>query len=239
MEVNEKLVAVYTGSTPGQADVAKLTLEEAGIQAVLMNDSLHGIHGFASVGAHALPSVMVKESDQPAAQEIMDQLTKDPGFLTWSRKQEAASAGEPAEKRNEPTELVPWPHCPACQKPRVTVCPICATSGTEFPRADANFALDSENSADAPNQPTAITDGADAAVVEQRLALICTTCDEPWSARFLRRCEWCGHDFGVGLRMDKVPRQREVSDPLNSRALLLLALIGGSIVAGCVWLWSL
>jgi hypothetical protein len=228
MDANEKLVSVYTASTPGQADIARMALEEAGIQAAVTNDSLHGVHGFATVGAHALPNVLVSEHDVEAAKKILAELTADSGFLTWSRKSMRGAEG--SELAGESRAIDPWPICPDCKKPRVTICPVCSTSGSDFPRAYENFDPDQTEqvvqieNADATSPPP-----------EQRLAVICTTCDEPWLARFLRRCEWCGHDFGVGLKVDYVPPVREKTDPMNPRAVLLVVLMLGTMVGILAW----
>jgi hypothetical protein len=230
MDANEKLVSVYTASTPGQADIARLALEEAGIRAALTNDLLQGVHGFATVGAHALPNVLVAESDVAAAKEVLAALTPDSGFLTWNRKSMRGTAG--GENAGEVRAIDAWPLCPRCQKPRMTVCPICSTSGNNFPRADENF--DQEESV----QVVQI-ENADAAapLPEQRLAVICTTCDEPWLARFLRRCEWCGHDFGAGLKLDRVPQVREPTEPINPRAVLLTVIMAVVLCGVFAWFW--
>ena len=65
-----------------------------------------------------------------------------------------------------------------------------------------------------------------------RLALICSTCDEPFVAEFLRRCQWCGHDFGDGLPVDVVAPAAEDYESLNGRVLAVaLALVGLVVVA--------
>lgn len=231
MDVNEKLVSIYTASTPGQADVARMILEEEGIAAVVTNDALHGVHGFGTVGAHALPNVLVAERDVTAAKEVLERMTSDPGFLTWNRKMlrgEEQSADEVTAART----IDAWPTCPQCQKERVTVCPICATAGSNFPRADDNFSLEEETPVvQLENAPTATQ------LTEQRLAIICTTCDEPWLARFLRRCEWCGHDFGAGLKVDYTPKVREPAEPINPRALLLTVVMFGLLGGVFAWFW--
>ena len=230
MDTNEKLVSVYTASTPGRADIARLALEEAGIRAAITNDSLQGVFGFATVGAHALPNVFVAEHDVEAALEVLATLTPDDGFMTFDLKSMRGQEG--GETAPESHAIDAWPLCPQCQKARVTVCPICSTSGTNFPRAYENFDQDEvtqvlqvENAEGAAPPP------------EQRLALICTTCDEPWLARFLRRCEWCGHDFGVGLKVDYVPPVREAAEPVNPRAVLLVFVMAAALTAIFAWFW--
>ena len=94
-----------------------------------------------------------------------------------------------------------WPICPQCGSRRITACPICHTSGTSFPPADSNY--------DAVAGP------------QGSLAVICTICDEPWLPKFLRRCEWCGHDFGEGISFEL--RERQTSEEnFNYRVTILL-----------------
>jgi hypothetical protein len=233
MDANEKLVSVYTASTPGQVDIARLALEEAGIQAAVTSGGLENILGFAAVGAHGLPNVMVAERDVEAAKSILDGLTQDPGYLVWDKSTVRGPEGQATESAHaEPIDA--WPLCPACHKPRLTICPVCSTSGSDFPRAHENF---NQDEAEAVVQ----VENAEAndPLPEQRLAVICTTCDEPWLARFLRRCEWCGHDFGVGLKVDYVPPVREHPDPINPRAVFLVVLMVGGMAGVLAWFWML
>jgi hypothetical protein len=113
-----------------------------------------------------------------------------------------------------------WPACPQCQKPRMTICPYCQTAGTELPRADANFSAD-------------LVELESSTAPEARLAVICPVCDEPWSARFMRVCEWCSHDFGVGLVEKSRPTRDADELPFNPRATLVatgLALTMGALM---------
>lgn len=100
--------------------------------------------------------------------------------------------------------------CPECNRRRTAVCPICRTAGSNFPPGDFPVAREEEETAEPP-------------------LLICPTCDEPFEPRYLRRCEWCGHDFGEGIAEPERPVERP-SEPLNPRiilaALAALALLG-------------
>jgi hypothetical protein len=87
-----------------------------------------------------------------------------------------------------------WPTCPQCQRRRQAICPICETAGSDFPLAD--------EVSDHDDHDTTIT----SAVVDDvdplgRKALLCPMCDEPFVPEYLRRCEWCGHDFGHGAEL--------------------------------------
>lgn len=81
----------------------------------------------------------------------------------------------------------------------MTVCPVCKTSGSHFPWADPE------------SQP------ADSA----RPMVLCPTCDEPFTPQYLRRCEWCNHDFGEGLE----PEHDHDAESISPLAVALL--LGG------------
>ena len=142
---------------------------------------------------------------------------------------EASDELEPNVGEGEIIDI--WPECPRCGRPRHTRCPICGTAGSYFPRADQNFGA--EPSIDGPNGDERREDEPTSAPA--RLALICTMCDEPWLADFLRRCEWCSYDFGHGIEF-KVPR-KEVVTPveIDRRSTILLILLAAIVVALFAW----
>lgn len=111
-----------------------------------------------------------------------------------------------------PRPVKNWPRCPGCGKRRLAACPICGTSGTSFPAADPNFVSDE-------NAPAAI---------------ICTTCDEPWVPKFLRRCEWCGHDFGEGVEFD-LPNHPTLEEEFNHRVTVVLFGMGFLVLIVLAW----
>ena len=45
--------------------------------------------------------------------------------------------------------------------------------------------------------------------------LLCPTCDEPFHPHYLRRCEWCGHEFADGVEIP-LPEER-IQEPFNWR----------------------
>ncbi|HVA48359.1 MAG TPA: hypothetical protein VNH11_18475 [Pirellulales bacterium] len=100
--------------------------------------------------------------------------------------------------------------CPACGRTRVAVCPFCRTTGTRFRAADM-MEMDDAN--------------------EEPALLICPTCDEPFEPAYLRRCEWCGHDFGTGIEPPEIVRPLQ-TEPLNGR--VLLAIAGGLAMVAAI-----
>lgn len=115
----------------------------------------------------------------------------------------------PAEHRQPPAaeeDVRPpltVPDCPGCGRPRTALCPFCQTGGQGFRTADANCGVDGEEPA----------------------WLICPECDEPFEGGYLRRCEWCGHDFGEGLETPPVIAPPNV-EPMNWR----VAVVGLAVV---------
>jgi len=104
-----------------------------------------------------------------------------------------------------------WPVCPNCESQRQAVCPICETSGTEFPLAEW-----------IPSAPLIQLGGVDGEdeVIGAPLMLMCTTCDEAFAPNFYERCEHCGYDFESGIVLE-TPEAEE----LNFRMLVVLILL--------------
>lgn len=90
-------------------------------------------------------------------------------------------------------------HCPDCSRPRVAICPFCKTMGNHFRAADEIAVRETD--------------------AEPSL-LICPICDEPFEPTYLRRCEWCGHEFADGIEPPAIVRTTS-TEPLNRRVLLV------------------
>src|SRR5690606_14545725 len=121
-----------------------------------------------------------------------------------------------------PSENDAWPVCPSCGKRRLAVCPYCGTAGIDFQKADENYA--------------ALRTSEDEPIP---LALICSTCDEPWTPEFYRRCEWCNYDFGDG-KAERPPRTvkvriEEEAAEINGRVAIVL--VGMAVLLGGVIGW--
>ncbi|MBI2823475.1 MAG: DUF2007 domain-containing protein [Planctomycetia bacterium] len=204
MSTSERQVVVFTDVRPGQAFMVRNRLAEAGIEAVVINDALQAAAGDLPLGWSIAPRVVVAEADEPAAREIVRQYrAESAGAATHDEADAAGLDGrEPRESEERAArELYAPPLCPRCDKPRMTVCPACQTASVNFPLADGP--------ADADDPDTAL--------------LLCPTCDEAFRPVYLRRCEWCGHDFGAGIE----PKPREVVQLLNDR--VVVATVGMAI----------
>jgi hypothetical protein len=119
-----------------------------------------------------------------------------------------------------------WPACPNCERPRLAVCPFCETSSNEMPQGDPRYGGQSLTELLANEHGEASNCGAERTSPP---LLICPTCDEPFEARYLRRCEWCGHDFGAGLEVPPAISVTPIN--INARAVALtLALVVGMVL---------
>jgi len=155
-----------------------------------------------------------------------------------------------------------WPVCPHCQKPRMTVCPFCHTSGSSFPAADAlsQDPADDQEPAGQCGQGCGCGhaehaehggrgnqgdccggqgdccggQGDDSEAADETFdgpLLLCPTCDEPFAPRYLRRCEWCGHEFAEDADALEAPvpqeflRSDEPRETINTRILLALGVL--------------
>jgi hypothetical protein len=210
----DRLTSVFYATNSLEANLLKNLLTERGIEAVVASDSIQS--GISRMLGPAITAVvLVAQRHVSLAKELIEQVTAGQSSLEGNSMSED-------EQEDLPEVITAWPMCPDCRRPRTTVCPICETSGTEFPRADENFFAGQTNQALDPS----------------RLPVICTTCDEPWLAEFLRCCEWCNHDFGQGLELELAGPMNLDDRELNSRAgLVTLAL--GAIVLGLLLYFTL
>ena len=102
-----------------------------------------------------------------------------------------------------------WPKCPQCGAPRTTQCPVCETTGSEFPAADGD------------------SSGV--------LRLLCSTCDEPFIPQYPRHCEWCGHEFADGYSVG--PSGDFAAGELSVNARVVMLLLGVLALLGMVAGW--
>lgn len=211
--IPERQAVIYTAAREQQAQLLKNLLADAGIEAVLLNDALQGAVGDLPFGWTTAVRVAVREGDAGAARELAVQFDR----LLAAGELDEATAGDLSVDHDDAVGIVDeanrWPRCPKCAGLRHTTCPICQTSGTDFEIGEGDAADEPGATA---NNPLAIIS------VSGRMLVICPTCDEPFVPRYLRRCEWCNHDFGEGTQL---PTRRLRDNPLeiNPRALALLA----------------
>lgn len=194
-----RLVVVFRSLDALRANLMRNLLETQGVAAAVTGDSLAvgamGLHNSAVAAA-----VLVGEQDLETARRIVQ--TAEAKSLAGAGA-DASTWDDEREEAEPDNALEIWPTCPGCGRRRTTVCPFCETVGNQFPAADANFSADNEDE------------------TGPALAIICTTCDEPWVPDFYRRCEWCGHDFGRGLATPQGEPEIRPPERINPRALLV------------------
>ena len=178
----ESQVQIYTTADSAQATALVNLLAEQGISALVVNEDLQS-GSSELLGPRVMPRIVVREADEQAAREIAQRFDQQ---VVEQSMQEALPDESDPDESDTPITVEAWPLCPSCREPRHTTCPVCGTAGSEFPFADAEYS------------PSIAEEGESG----PRMHLICTTCDEPFVPVFLRRCQWCSHDFGEGLETD-------------------------------------
>jgi len=180
----QRQTVVYVARTMQQGYLLKNVLAEAGIEAVVTNDVLEGGSGVDVVGWATQPRVLVDEHNAEAARRIaldFDRAAAATTDHTGNQPDEAEAIGE---------SLDVWPRCPKCGAPRITRCPVCQTTGSDFPPADPTFSA------------SFLAGESDQTDAEPPVVLMCPTCDEPFVPDYPRRCAWCDHEYPDGFDMD-------------------------------------
>jgi hypothetical protein len=200
----DRMQVIYTAANVPQAHLLKNLLDEAGIPSSVVNDSLQAVAGEVPFGWVTAARVLVAEERADESRRIAEEF--DATLVAAARKPMSRSTDE-AHEAGAGDTATRSESCPDCGRPRMAICPVCETAGHDFPAADLP-AHDLENEAAA--------------------LLICPTCDEPFEPGYLRRCEWCGHDFGRGIEPSR-PVERPAREPMNARVIAILLLISCSI----------
>ncbi|MDD4270033.1 MAG: DUF2007 domain-containing protein [Pirellulaceae bacterium] len=213
---------VYSAQSVMQAHFLKNLLQEHGIAAVVTNQVLHGGAGVDLVGTPTAAEVLVSAEDAEAARRFA--LEFDDRLYEGGA---SAAAGREDEEAAEPA----WPVCPKCGAARTTRCPVCETSGTDFPPADQGYLGDlagkaagscADSGTCALSKPA--ENPAEPAEEERKPAVIlmCTVCDEPFVPSYPRRCQWCGHEFDDGYVVERIVPDVDIP----SRAIAVVVLLG-------------
>ncbi len=191
-----------------EAHLIRNRLAEASISAMVTGDTVDR-DSHAITGQAGAVHVLVDAADYEQAQAVLQGTVEQADLL--AQIEQIAHENQAAE----------WPVCRHCGTRRQAICPVCGTAGTDFPLADPNFSA---------TLPVPEEDDG-----ELPLAVICTTCDEPWTPGFRRTCRECGHDFGDGL---PVPADR-TSEPehpgADGRAVALFLGVMGVIAAALIY----
>jgi hypothetical protein len=203
---------IYVAGSMQQAHMLRNLLAEHGIQAAVINDALERGSGVDYIGWNTAARVVVHPRDAIEARRI-----------ALEHDDQGAKMAEEQYPCVEEAEAMPedWPRCPECGAQRLTRCPVCKTTGTEFAEADSEY-IWGMGLAEAPDETPSCGNGScgggscgggapanevESAVQEKmgdeedddhRLILVCPTCDEPFEPEFPRTCAWCDHEFPDG-----------------------------------------
>ena len=219
----EDQTVVYVAGTVQQAYLLKNLLADQGIQSVVLNETLERGSGVDYVGWSTLARVAVKQCDAVAAREIA--LKHDQQGVEMAEARDNVPKEYDDDVTDDPSPVpTDWPRCPECGKPRVTCCPICKTTGTDFPEADDQYvwgfglnevADDHENKASCGSCGSCDGHGsampqdepeieAEEKIDHHRFVLMCPMCSEPFLPEYPRRCAWCDHEFEDGFEPEEI-----------------------------------
>ncbi len=236
---------VYAAKNVQQAYLLKNALEEAGIHAVVTNATLESGSGVDYVGWNTLARVAVEEIDFEVAREIALEYDRSGTEIALRHEhEESYTLGD-----DEGDVLHEWPRCPQCGAERITRCPVCKTTGSDFPEADSEFVwgmglaeiggdekgqgsgrcnCGSQGSCSS-QQPAAAPEHEDQQPPlddqPERLVLMCPTCDEPFMPEFPCQCAMCDHIFddGYAVELHHTPPEQ-----IGSRVIALM--VGMAVV---------
>ncbi|MGD9127382.1 MAG: hypothetical protein PVH19_08385 [Planctomycetia bacterium] len=124
-------IVIYAAADLQQAHLLKNELERHDIRAWVTNETLSRGFSVECPTWGTLPRVIVEEKDAAAARQIALAHDRD------GAQQIENQLPDPAHFEHDPQV---WPRCPECGAPRPTRCPICKTTGTDFPETDPDFA---------------------------------------------------------------------------------------------------
>jgi hypothetical protein len=124
--MSDEPTIIYRAANPQQAYLLKGLLEERGIPAWVVNDSMQIAGGELPLGWRAAACVTVGSIDADEARAFAEEFN-------------ATTAHDPSPDATfdppQPDLWQDWPLCPECQTPRQVRCPICGAVGTKFPLA--------------------------------------------------------------------------------------------------------
>ena len=253
-----KQTVVYSARTAQDAHLLRNLLVDEGIEAVVLNAALADGAGVDAIGWSTAARVAVDEADAARARVIAAEFDRGSPALP-------SSTSHVSQEETTAMLLDVWPTCPACQKRRVTRCPICGTAGSDFPPADTGFSAIAELDATLAAGPETgcgpqgcSSDGcagdhgstisevddpnrppetppSDDDTAETPM-LMCTTCDEPFVPQYAGQCEWCGHRFDDGYAVEIDRRAPERFNARMIGVLIGLAVLGGGLMVYFLWI---
>ncbi len=119
--MSESSVVIYTAATPQEAYLLRDALAEAGIRALVSNESLQAAAGDVPLGWTIAPRLLVAPEDAADARRLAEQY------------EDRRKSGGTLLDADRPPEKPPAPvRCPECRRPRTAICPVCETGGSHF-----------------------------------------------------------------------------------------------------------
>lgn len=207
----DELLPVATFVRPSEATAAKTALEAEGIRCFLKDENIISMDWLLG-NAVGYVKLLVPAVDVERARALLDEPFDDWPAEAYEAPQSDESETDRGEEGSDASsdDGLRGPKCPTCDRPRVAICPYCQTTRSGFIAADRVLG---DESADQP------------------ALVICPTCDEPFQPEYLRRCEWCGHDFGTGAEPPRIVRPME-GEPVNWRT--VVAGLVGIVIVGAI-----
>lgn len=119
--MSESSVVIYTAATPQEAFLLRDALAEAGIRALVSNESLQAAAGDVPLGWTIAPRLLVAPEDATAARQLAEayEARRKSGVALLETEIEPGTPPAPAR-------------CPQCHRPRTAICPVCGTGGSHF-----------------------------------------------------------------------------------------------------------
>lgn len=222
-------VIVYSSVTASDVYARHNFLSEFGIESLVDED-----RSMDSQNPTSRCKLLVPPGDRENAERLLAEMQKN---IEYARTHPDSSGPWLTDSSDEDDDGVldhfERPKCPKCKEPRTAVCPYCKTASNSFPPGDEVSAADGRTilmelpivARDEQESTERNSDEQD-----NNVLLVCNMCDEPFTAEFLRRCEWCGHDFGNGTELPVTARRDNEISEWSPRMLIAVLLVAGLVI---------
>ncbi|MCE9528626.1 MAG: DUF2007 domain-containing protein [Planctomycetales bacterium] len=125
--MSDRPTEIFRAANSQHAQMLRQMLEERGIKAYIVNESLQTAGGDLPLGWTAAPRILVAEEDAVKGRLIAEQ------FDAILRDGKAV---EMEEFDVADADWTDWPLCPHCHQRREVLCNICGSRGSKFALAD-------------------------------------------------------------------------------------------------------
>jgi hypothetical protein len=226
--MSRDLTTVYRAKNLQEAQLLCNTLEDEGIRAMVANASLGDGAAVEMFGWPTLARVVVEKEDAVRAREIA---------VDFDRRIYGDVRDEELKEYHRLDETpADWPLCPKCNKRRTARCEFCGATGDDFSPADAadvdllglpatppdaagccscgpgGCGSNREEMVQENAEPSSEANAPSPEETPSTPLLLCPTCDEPFTPRYLKRCGSCGYEFEDG---EDIAPEPIITEPLN------------------------